>query len=230
VARPTAKQRRQIEKADPNTGLLAGTAGQLEALVAAGWAFRHPAPPRRCYLTPAGWKLREEILRPPSDRPAAASPDVASRGVFTARSGNEPVPADPGRREREVRSAWEGLLELRRMTNCGGDTAIPGPWERTHLLSAAGLALEAAGCAPSGVDAGGQRTAGGYLVSQWPQADTVRVEWAGPERWPAAAGVAGLEDALVEFAGALEGAGWQVSQHRAACDRAVFLLASPRRV
>jgi hypothetical protein len=227
---PTREQQRMIASADPDTGLLHGTAGQLEALVADGWAFRHPKPPRRCYLTPAGQQLRRQLLESPSAPASAAEATPPSTGMFAARTGVERAPDDARTRAREVQSAWEGLTELRRITNRTGTTEILCPWERTHPAAAAALALEAAGCAPSAVDADGRRTVGGYRVSPWPQAGTVRVEWAGPNKWPTTAAQAGLEDELAAFVQALESAGWHVSEHQQARGHARFLVASPRRV
>ncbi|MGP4004563.1 hypothetical protein [Streptomyces sp. 8N706] len=231
MAKPTREQQRLVKAADPQTGLLRGTPGQMQALVAGGWAFRHPKPPRRCYLTPVGWRLREQLLEPPPAPAGPAAEAPGQPGVFAARTGDETEPGDHGcGRDQEVRSAWEGLLQLRRMTNRAGETDIPCPWERAHLLSAAALALEAAGCAPSAIGVSGERTERGYRVVAWPQADAVRVEWAWPAREPAATGRARLEEELDRLSRALERAGWQVSEHQAARSGARFLLASPRRV
>lgn len=228
---PTRPQRRVVEAADPDTGLLKGTAAQLDALVDGGWAFRHPKPPHRCYLTPSGWALRERLLEPPPGPAvsAPASPDVP--GLFAARTGEEPEPEDPKARAREVRSAWEGLLELRRMTNRTGGNRIPCLWERTHLVAAAGLALEAAGCTPSAVGPDGRRTVSGYHVSPWPQAGTVRMTWVAAASSPSGTAAAGpVEQELARCVEALERAGWQVSEHEDVRSRVRFLIVSPRRV
>ncbi|MGP3951157.1 hypothetical protein [Streptomyces sp. 7N604] len=220
--KPAREQRLIIEAADPDTGLLKGTTAQLEALVVGRWAFRHPTPPHRCYLTPAGWQLRKQLLQPQA---ALAAPREAPG--FAARKGDEMAPEDSTAREREVRSAWAGLLELRRMSNRTGSSRIPCPWELTNPMAAVGLALEAAGCAPSEADRNGCRTASGYLLSAWPQAATVQVTRAVPKGEPQA-GASGLKEALSEYAHVLDRAGWLVSDHR---DRwlGMFLLASPRR-
>uniref|UniRef100_UPI000A3D161D hypothetical protein n=1 Tax=Streptomyces griseiscabiei TaxID=2993540 RepID=UPI000A3D161D len=144
---PTAVQRRIIDAAEPVTGRLTGTPAQLAALVKRGLAFRHPRPPHDHFLTPAGHRVRETAPAPqavaeaPPESPAPASDQA---GVFAARVGGEEAADTGAARTREVHSAWQGLLELRRMTNPGGATDRPCGWERTHLVRAAALALEAA--------------------------------------------------------------------------------------
>ncbi|WP_328874718.1 hypothetical protein OHT76_34205 [Streptomyces sp. NBC_00287] len=205
---PTAAQRRVIDAADPVTGrLVSGTETQLAALVQRGLAFRHPRPPHDHFLTPAGHRIREAAGATAVEPPAAAS----ESGVFAARIGGEeePPPAGPAR-VREVRSAWEGLVELRRMTNPDGATDRPCGWERTHLVQAAALALEAAGHPPDGPDGAG------YRVRATPQPEAVAVHQPDAE---------GLRACAVT----LEKAGWQVGEHTDPRKRARYLLASPRR-
>jgi glutamate/tyrosine decarboxylase-like PLP-dependent enzyme len=72
----------------------------------------------------------------------------------------------------------------------------PCGWERTHLVQAAALALEAAGHRP----ATGQDAAG-YRVRATPQPEAVAVREPDGE-------------ALRACAGTLERAGWQVSEHK----------------
>ncbi|MFL1899543.1 hypothetical protein [Streptomyces tauricus] len=209
---PSAAQRRVIDAADPVTGRLKGTESQLAALVRHGLAFRHPRPPHAHFLTPAGHRIREETAT--AEAPAAEAPQPAPAhepaGVFAARVGGEDT-ADAGpSRVREVRSAWQGLLELRRMTNTDGVVDRPCAWERTHLVQAAALALEAAGLRPAGTDAEG------YRVRATPQPEAVAV------REPDTA-------ALKECAVTLEKAGWQVGEHTEPRTGARYLLASPRR-
>ncbi|WP_405968073.1 hypothetical protein OG613_34855 [Streptomyces sp. NBC_00015] len=224
---PTAAQRRVIDAADPVTGRLRGTQTQLTALVRHGLAFRHPRPPHDHFLTPAGHRTREAVpasgTRPPEAAAAgsaagapqaAAEPPTADTGVFAARVGGEqdigPVAAPA--RAREVHSAWQGLLELRRMTNPDGGTDRPCGWERTHLVRAAALALEAAGHRPAG-----PRGTDGYRVRATPQPEAVAVH--GPD-----------DTTLRACAATLEKAGWQAGEHTDARTRARYLLASPRRV
>ncbi|MFJ9241222.1 hypothetical protein [Streptomyces sp. NPDC101776] len=204
---PTAAQRRVIDAADPVTGRLRGTEAQLAALVGRGLAFRHPRPPHDHFLTPAGHRLRESP--PDVPEPVVAVPTTA--GVFAARIGGEETAVTAGpARTREVHSAWQGLLELRRMTNPDGSVERPCGWERTHLVRAAALALEAAGHRPAGPDAEG------YRVRTTPQPEAVAVRDPDPA-------------ALRACAGTLERAGWQVSEHKEPRTGASYLLASPRR-
>ncbi|MEU0110341.1 hypothetical protein ABZ313_33970 [Streptomyces sp. NPDC006251] len=204
---PTAAQRRVIDAADPVTGRLRGTEAQLTALVKRGLAFRHPRPPHDHFLTPEGHRVRQGITQVPG--PAGEAP--AATGVFAARTGGEPDPPRSGpARRREVHSAWQGLLELRRMTNRDGAVDRPCGWERTHLVQAAALALEAAGHPPAEPDDGG------YRVRETPQPEAVAVHE--PDG-----------GALRACAATLEGAGWQVSEHREPRTGTRFLLASPRR-
>ncbi|MGW2747220.1 hypothetical protein [Streptomyces sp. NPDC001450] len=202
---PTAAQRRVIEGADAVTGRLRGTEAQLAALVKRGLAFRHPRPPHDHFLTPAGHRIREAVPEAAPEEPAP------SAGVFAARvGGEEEVPASGAARLREVHSAWQGLLELRRMTNPGGATDRPCGWERTHLVRAAALALEAAGHRPAGPDGEG------YRVRATPQPEAVAV-------------YAPDEELLRACAVTLERAGWQAGEYTEPRTRVRYLLASPRR-
>ncbi|MFI0165392.1 hypothetical protein [Streptomyces sp. NPDC017095] len=202
---PTAAQRRVLEAADPVTGRLRGTPAQLASLVRHGLAFRHPRPPHDHFLTPAGHRLREAAPEPP---PVRSAPDT---GVFAARvGGEEEPPASAPARRREVHSAWQGLLELRRMTNPDGAADRPCGWERTHLVRAAALALEAAGHPPAGGDTDG------YRVRATPQPEAVAV-------------YAPDAPALAACAATLEEAGWQAGEYTEPRTRARYLLASPRR-
>ncbi|MER6329691.1 hypothetical protein ABT298_10235 [Streptomyces sp. NPDC001034] len=202
---PTAAQRRVIDAADPVTGRLRGTEAQLTALVRRGLAFRHPRPPHDHFLTPAGRRVREA----PPGTPEQPAPPT---GVFAARVGgaDEEAPPSAAARLREVHSAWQGLLELRRMTNPDGAADRPCAWERGHLVRAAALALEAAGHRPKTADADG------YRVRATPQPEAVAVYA------PDAA-------ALSACAATLERAGWQAGEYTEPRTRARYLLASPRR-
>jgi hypothetical protein len=137
--------------------------------------------------------------------------DESRGGVFAARTGDEAEGDDSAARAREVRSAWQGLVELRRMTHPDGATDRPCAWERGHLVRAAALALEAAGCRPATAGSGG------YHVTLSPQPEAVAVR-------------APTGDELRACAAALERAGWQPSEHRDPRKGTRFLLASPRRV
>ncbi|MET9894096.1 hypothetical protein ABZZ47_28540 [Streptomyces sp. NPDC006465] len=206
---PTAAQRRVIDAADPVTGRLRGTEAQLAALVKRGLAFRHPRPPRDHFLTPAGHRLRESSGTPePADAAEPSAP--AASGVFAARTGGEAEAETGPARLREVHSAWQGLLELRRMTTPDGATGRPCAWERAHLVQAAALALEAAGHRPAGA------VGGGYRVRATPQPEAVAVREPDPE-------------ALRACAATLEKAGWQAGEHTEPRTGARYVLASPRR-
>ncbi|MGW2489061.1 hypothetical protein ACWCV9_17870 [Streptomyces sp. NPDC001606] len=202
---PSAAQRRVIEAADPVTGRLRGTPAQLAALVRHGLAFRHPRPPHDHFLTPAGHRIREPA-------PAATPEPAPDAGVFAARVGDaRQDPVSGPERQREVHSAWQGLLELRRMTNPDGAVDRPCGWERAHLVRAAALALEAAGHHPA------DRSADGYRVRATPQPEAVAV-------YAPDAGT------LAACAATLERAGWQSGEYTEPRTRARYLLASPRRV
>ncbi|MGV9898503.1 hypothetical protein ACWDVV_30720, partial [Streptomyces tendae] len=122
------------------------------------------------------------------------------------------VRALEAQRLREVRGAWQGLLELRRMTHPDGSTDRPCAWERSHLVRAAALALEAAGHRPAGPTGDD-----GYRVRATPQPEAVAVYE--PDG-----------GALRGCAETLERAGWQVGEHTEPRTRARYLLASPRKV
>ncbi|WP_455351899.1 hypothetical protein [Streptomyces sp. SYSU K217416] len=192
---PTAEQRRVLSRADPDTGLLQGSAPVLAALVARGLALRHPRPPHRHFLTPAGQRLRQQL-----GALAVHSPAPRASGAFAARTDTTSVEAEDPVRAREVRSAWAGLLEIRRLTNPEHAVDRPCAWERGHLVQAAALALEAG-------------IVTGYRVAGTAQPEAVRVD--GPR--------------LAESAATLEAAGWQTSDHLDRRSGTRYLLASPRR-
>ncbi|MGW5587558.1 hypothetical protein [Streptomyces sp. NPDC003857] len=204
---PTAAQLRVINTADPVTGRLRGTDAQLSALVKRGLAFRHPRPPHDHFLTPAGHRIREA---PSVEEPAGSAAPPGDTGVFAARVGGEDGADTTPARRREVHSAWQGLLELRRMTNPGDAVDRPCAWERANLVRSAALALEAAGHRPAPGDGEG------YRVRATAQPEAIAVHH---------------EDltALRACAATLEEAGWQVSEHSEPKTRARYLLASPRR-
>ncbi|MEF9907437.1 hypothetical protein [Streptomyces sp. P9-A2] len=209
--------RRVVQAADPVSGRLKGTEAQLAGLVKRGLAFRHPRAPHGHFLTPAGHRIREgkddAEGRSGPEPEDGTSGSGTSGGVFAARVGGEKGAAEGGAaRVREVRSAWQGLLELRRMSHPDGATDRPCGWERGHLVQAAALALEAAGHRPAGESAG----AAGYRVRETPQPEAVAVYEADGE-------------VLRACAVTLEGAGWQAGEYTEPRTRARYLLASPRR-
>ncbi|MEE1736511.1 hypothetical protein [Streptomyces sp. BE147] len=116
-------------------------------------------------------------------------------------------------RAASVRTAFEGLLQIRRLTNTGraDPEGVPAPWELHRPVRAVALALEASGAAPSALDASGRRTAAGYRVLEGESPGTVRVEWAGP---PGSGAAHEEEDALPRCAAALRRLGWTVLLYR----------------
>ncbi|MEU4077140.1 hypothetical protein DEJ45_03850 [Streptomyces venezuelae] len=106
-------------------------------------------------------------------------------GAFEAATGDGPPvgAADAEQRSREVRTALDGLLQIRRLTlrQGGGDPkALPADWERRQPVRAVALALESGGLTPSSVDATGARTTTGYRVRAGDRPETAVVEWLGP--------------------------------------------------
>ncbi|MGW0710079.1 hypothetical protein ACWD4G_29680 [Streptomyces sp. NPDC002643] len=219
---PTAAQRRIIDAAEPVTGRVRGTEAQLAALVKRGLAFRHPRPPHDHFLTPAGHRIREEPAGEAADREESSGQGAGPAqvtGVFAARIGGEEGVVSGPARVREVHGAWQGLLELRRMTNPDGAMDRPCGWERAHLVQAAALALEAAGHRPATLADPADPAAtepGGYRVRATPQPEAVAV------REPS-------HESLRACAATLEKAGWQVGEHTDPRTRERYLLASPRR-
>ncbi|MGW6978944.1 hypothetical protein ACWGE1_05765 [Streptomyces sp. NPDC054932] len=115
-------------------------------------------------------------------------------------------PAEPSeRREGELRTAYEGLLQIRRMLGGPAGAEVPAPWEVRQLPRAVALVLEAAGIAPSALDAEGRRTRTGYRVAAGAEPGRVEVTWVGP----AGGGAAGEEqERLTACAAVLERLGW----------------------
>ncbi|MDI3385177.1 hypothetical protein QIS99_02930 [Streptomyces sp. B-S-A8] len=224
TGRLTAGQRRIVAEADDMTGRITGSEAQLAGLVRLGLAFRHARPPRAHFLTPAGHRARAEFLSAAPPPPAPATDTGGT--VFAARTGSERNASAPGpARRREVHSAWQGLQELRRMTNADGATDRPCAWERRHLVQAAALALEAAGRPPASGAGPADHCPPGYRVTdtEQPEAVAVRVI-SGP-----GAAEEAVRAELTACAAVLERAGWQVSEHGERGGGRV-LLASPRRV
>ncbi|MER6999018.1 hypothetical protein [Streptomyces sp. NPDC000410] len=130
---------------------------------------------------------------------------------FPVATGDGPARTGPARAA-EVRVAFEGLLQIRRLTNTGAAApeAIPALWERRRIVRAVALALEAAGSTPSAVDGAGQRVATGYRVKET-DPGTVSVEWLGPH----GSGAAGQEETeLTACAEALDRLGWDALLYR----------------
>ncbi|MFJ3980156.1 hypothetical protein [Streptomyces sp. NPDC090021] len=145
--------------------------------------------------------------------------------VFEPATGDgAEVPA--GRRESELRTAYEGLLQIRRLVNGPAGAAVPAPWEVARPARAVALVLEAAGITPSAVDGEGRRTRTGYRVAAAASgAARVEVTWVGPP----GAGAAGEErERLTACAAALEGLGWVCLLYRGPRGRRFLEVEPPR--
>lgn len=127
---------------------------------------------------------------------------------FEPATGEGPSPPGPAeRRAAAVRTAFAGMVQIRRLTNTGHAVpeAVPAPWELHRPVRAVALALEASGLSASAVDASGRRTATGYRVEAGTTSGTVRVEWLGPP----GSGAAHEEDGeLTRCAAVLRESGW----------------------
>lgn len=149
--------------------------------------------------------------------------------TFEAATGDGPAPpeAEAEQRSREVRAAFEGLLQIRRLTHRqGGDPAAsPADWERRQPVRAVALALEAARQPPSALDADGARTRTGYRVKAGERPGTAVVEWLGP---PGSGAAQEEEPALTACAAALDRLGWDALLYRGP-RRRHFLEVEPAR-
>ncbi|CAM5336167.1 hypothetical protein SAVIM338S_00992 [Streptomyces avidinii] len=139
---------------------------------------------------------------------------------FEPASGDGPAPPEAGRAA-ELRTAYEGLLQIRRLVNGPAGTGVPAPWELRLMPRAVALALEAAGIPPSAQGPGGPpeprdpenrpavqapRTRTGYRVG--PAASgpgRVEVTWLGP---PGGGAAEEEQERLTACAAALEPLGW----------------------
>ncbi|MGW0429156.1 hypothetical protein ACWDZZ_19250 [Streptomyces sp. NPDC002990] len=104
---------------------------------------------------------------------------VPGQGFEPATGDGPALPAGAGR-QAELRTAYEGLLQIRRLVNGRAGTAVPAPWELRQMARAVALVLEAEGTTPSAVDAQGRRTRTGYRVSDAAEPGRVAVSWVGP--------------------------------------------------
>ncbi|MEU1125458.1 hypothetical protein ABZ371_18315 [Streptomyces sp. NPDC005899] len=139
---------------------------------------------------------------------------TSQEGAFEPATGDDPATPGPlGGREAVVRTAFEGMMQIRRLTHTGhGDPgSVPAPWEVHRPVRAVALALEAAGIPASSVGPSGERTATGYRVCGGEAAGSVRVEWVGP---PGGGAAAGEEEALAGCVTALRRLGWTVLLYR----------------
>ncbi|MFF9686945.1 hypothetical protein [Streptomyces sp. NPDC014623] len=135
------------------------------------------------------------------------------RGFEPATGDGSAAPDDAAGRAQEVRTAFEGMLQIRRLS-CAGRAdpeSEPAPWELHRPLRAVALALEATGIPASAVGPSGERTVTGYRVCLGEVPGTVRVEWAGP---PGGGAAHNEEEALAGCATALRRLGWTVLLYR----------------
>ncbi|MEV7108335.1 hypothetical protein [Streptomyces atroolivaceus] len=133
---------------------------------------------------------------------------------FEPATGDGPAASEAAAvRAGEVRTAFEGLLQIRRLTCAGGadPEAVPASWELHRPQRAVALALEAAGIAASAVGPSGERTATGYRVCEGEAPGAVRVEWAGP---PGSGAAHDEEDALARCVTVLRRLGWTALLYR----------------
>ncbi|WP_411083354.1 hypothetical protein [Streptomyces sp. cmx-18-6] len=138
---------------------------------------------------------------------------VDSAGFEPATGDGPPLTGSAEARAASVRTAFEGLLQIRRLTNVGRDDpeAVPAPWELHRPVRAVSLALESSGAVPSAVDAAGRRVSAGYRVRDGESAGSVRIEWTGP---PGSGAAHHEEEALAGCADALRRLGWTVLLYR----------------
>ncbi|MFE6041125.1 hypothetical protein [Streptomyces sp. NPDC056452] len=134
--------------------------------------------------------------------------------AFEPLTGDGPALSGPAReRAGAVRTAFEGMLQIRRLTNTGhaDPERVPAQWELLRPVRAVALALEAAEVAASAVGASGERTATGYRVCEGESPGSVRVEWVGP---PGSGAAHEEERALAGCATVLSRLGWTALSYR----------------
>ncbi|WP_069170158.1 hypothetical protein [Streptomyces griseus] len=140
--------------------------------------------------------------------------DTSRDGGFDPATGDGPAMTVPGTgREGAVRAAFEGMMQIRRLTNARhpDPEGVPAEWELRRPVRAVALALEAAGISASAVGPTGRRTVTGYRVCEGETPRSVRVEWVGP----AGGGAAHEEEgALAGCTTVLRRLGWTVLMYR----------------
>ncbi|WP_168724140.1 hypothetical protein [Streptomyces sp. A1547] len=145
---------------------------------------------------------------------------------FEPATGDGPERPATAAREAGVRTAYEGLLQIRRLVNGPVGTAVPAPWELRQMPRAVALVLEAAGITPSAVDAEGRRTRTGYRVEPGPSGSgTVHVTWLGP---PGGGAAEAEQERLTACAAALEPLGWVCLLYRGPRRRRFLEVEPPR--
>ncbi|MGW4231763.1 hypothetical protein ACWEF9_21120 [Streptomyces sp. NPDC004980] len=134
-------------------------------------------------------------------------------GFEPATGDGPPDPGPPEVRAGAVRTAFEGLLQIRRLTNTGhaDPEGVPARWELHRPVRAVALALEAAGIPASAVGASGEPAATGYRVREGERFGTARVEWDGP---PGSGAAHDEEGALTGCVAVLRRLGWTALLYR----------------
>jgi hypothetical protein len=146
---------------------------------------------------------------PPPVRAGSGSSDR-----FLAATGDGPATDQPlAPRASAVQVAFEGLLQIRRLTNgmAADPAAVPAPWELHQMTRAVALALEASGITPSATDATRRRMATGYRVRPADGPGAVVVEWLGP---PGSGAAAAEQAELTACIAVLEPLGWDALLYR----------------
>lgn len=211
-------QRREILASDPVTGEVHGPGVVREALVAKKLAQVYG---RRgaTYLTEAGRQVRARLQRHVGE--SHGPPESSEPGGFAAATGDETAGEGSEDRAEQVARAWAGVVEIRRLSGAGG---VPAAWERSRMVWAVALALEAAGVPASAVDRRGRRVRSGYRVVAGAEPGSVRVEWRGP----AASGAhREAEDRLGCAAARLAERGWAATAYLGSGGRR-YLVVVPR--
>lgn len=143
---------------------------------------------------------------------------------FEPATGDGPAAADAGRAA-ELRTAYEGLLQIRRLVNGPAGEAVPAPWEVRRMPRAVALVLEASGLTPSAVDAEGRPTRTGYRVAAGPEPGRVEVTWVGPRGGGAAEEE---QERLTACTAVLERLGWICLLYRGPRRRRFLEVEPPR--
>ncbi|MFJ8014436.1 hypothetical protein [Streptomyces sp. NPDC096339] len=138
--------------------------------------------------------------------------------------GPDPEPAEPGRAA-EVRTAYEGLLQIRRLVGGPAGASVPAPWEVRQAPRAVALTLEAAGMPPSALDAVGRRTRTGYRVAAAAESGRAQVTWLGA---PGSGAAEEEQERLAACAAVLERAGWVCLLYRGPRHRRFLEVEPPR--
>ncbi|MFI9626536.1 hypothetical protein [Streptomyces sp. NPDC052042] len=145
---------------------------------------------------------------------------------FEPATGDGPATVPDERRAASVRTAFEGMLQIRRLTNAGfpDPEGVPASWEAHRPIRAVALALEASGLAASAVDVSGARTATGYRLAPGEAAGGVRVEWLGP---PGSGAAHAEAEELGRCAAVLRELGWTVLPYRGPRGRRYLEVETP---